>query len=453
MQYIDCFAQITSEPSKLKLFFFVPIKFVEEDYDLTLVEYRQLHSQNRSSDLLKGKLNKYQLTTPYVFSPPALLCSSNWKFAFSIGTIISHSGSSDSFETRILLSGDKPALLTAPIDTVQLLPSSTEIKCMEYSAVIKYPYPVTEVVVQRHESKKGRSLTIFASRLRHEYIDDGQLFHVNPNDRFRLIPVMPSIDSLEFQLKSQFSPNEWELFCTDDILSDYPVLKAKRFIFLMLTMNDLFFRLQVEFEGTIWNAGLIKIINRVIDITRKTVALDVYFCLCDEFDGQSADSITLPIVRECFNSPFDVKNFPVTKKAYYLIKAFILSFHKHTYQCEKSFPLAIKPPSLEKCKIKQFFKRAVIYPLYQDRDKAIHDMQTAKNCPHFKFISPISFSEIKDPLERKPIAKPNPELNSLCSYCGKIGQTKKCSRCHKVSYCGKECQRKDWSQHKKICMA
>ena len=449
-QYIDCFTQIPSEPSKLKLFFFAPITYVQEECDLTLVEYRQLYTESSASDLLKGKLSKYQIQNPYSISPSALIMSlSSCKLSSSIGNIVSHKGNNDSFETKLHLAVNKPALLTAPLKTIQLSPSCVEIKCMENSALIKYPYPVTKLVIQR--SKKEKSLFIQAKRLPYEYRSDGQLFHVNPNDHCCLVPVMPSINLLEFQLKCQFSPNEWEIFCTDNVLSNYPVLKAKRIIFLMLTtMNDLFFRLQLVINGTTFNAGLIKVINRVVDVSRKSPALDVYFCFLDDFYQQTADSITLPIEKEYIKSPFDVKNFPINEKAYELVKAFILSFHSHTYQCENSFPLARKPPSLEKCKIKQFFKRAVIYPLYQDRDRTMHEIKTAKYSPDLKFVSPISLKyATKDP-QHDLLQKPKPDLQP-CTYCGKSGHTKKCSRCQKASYCGKTCQTNDWKQHKKTC--
>ncbi|KAI9016881.1 hypothetical protein DFJ74DRAFT_678681 [Hyaloraphidium curvatum] len=47
----------------------------------------------------------------------------------------------------------------------------------------------------------------------------------------------------------------------------------------------------------------------------------------------------------------------------------------------------------------------------------------------------------------------------VCAGCGALGMPdqpeygayKKCSRCKLVSYCSKECQRKDWAEHKTVC--
>ena len=45
-------------------------------------------------------------------------------------------------------------------------------------------------------------------------------------------------------------------------------------------------------------------------------------------------------------------------------------------------------------------------------------------------------------------------LTKQCNYCKTEETDKKiyrCSRCHFAKYCSVDCQRKDWSEHKKIC--
>lgn len=38
-----------------------------------------------------------------------------------------------------------------------------------------------------------------------------------------------------------------------------------------------------------------------------------------------------------------------------------------------------------------------------------------------------------------------------CSTCGEEKASKKCSKCKKVQYCDRECQRLHWFAHKKEC--
>lgn len=40
-----------------------------------------------------------------------------------------------------------------------------------------------------------------------------------------------------------------------------------------------------------------------------------------------------------------------------------------------------------------------------------------------------------------------------CTTCRKGGSSMLCSRCRKVTYCSKECQRQDWKNHKVNCAA
>lgn len=43
------------------------------------------------------------------------------------------------------------------------------------------------------------------------------------------------------------------------------------------------------------------------------------------------------------------------------------------------------------------------------------------------------------------------QLSNPCYECGKTGCTLKCSSCHYMYYCSKECQKKNWKHHKSFC--
>lgn len=44
-----------------------------------------------------------------------------------------------------------------------------------------------------------------------------------------------------------------------------------------------------------------------------------------------------------------------------------------------------------------------------------------------------------------------PKSGKCCHVCGRTGDMKKCARCKAVFYCGAECQKKHWPEHKKEC--
>jgi hypothetical protein len=42
-------------------------------------------------------------------------------------------------------------------------------------------------------------------------------------------------------------------------------------------------------------------------------------------------------------------------------------------------------------------------------------------------------------------------MTKECKFCSKKDAGKKCGNCMSVWYCSRECQAKDWSEHKKVC--
>ena len=49
-----------------------------------------------------------------------------------------------------------------------------------------------------------------------------------------------------------------------------------------------------------------------------------------------------------------------------------------------------------------------------------------------------------------PLHEEPPE-DSFCHNCSKVGKTWRCSKCKRVRYCSRECQKSHWKGHKKTC--
>lgn len=76
---------------------------------------------------------------------------------------------------------------------------------------------------------------------------------------------------------------------------------------------------------------------------------------------------------------------------------------------------------------------------------------------------PYSSIEIKDTLSishmtcselcrNAHIKKAKIKIQMACPICGTPAVLQKCGKCKSAKYCSRECQRKDWPNHKKICL-
>lgn len=65
-------------------------------------------------------------------------------------------------------------------------------------------------------------------------------------------------------------------------------------------------------------------------------------------------------------------------------------------------------------------------------------------------LSPLYFPSTMMSLSQATVTAP-PTTSSACAKCRRRGASMLCSRCRKVVYCSKECQRQHWKRHKLAC--
>lgn len=114
------------------------------------------------------------------------------------------------------------------------------------------------------------------------------------------------------------------------------------------------------------------------------------------------------------------------------------AFPNHVHKSLTAFICAKIMSMEENADVTEKHKNALVLK-YLDKAEEFLDGDT--NSPAFEEIQ----------LLRKEINTPK----HSCKVCSKSESSSKsllrCSRCRKVRYCGKECQKKDWPEHKKIC--
>jgi hypothetical protein len=128
------------------------------------------------------------------------------------------------------------------------------------------------------------------------------------------------------------------------------------------------------------------------------------------------------------------------------------------YNCFKTQPDTLQKCGL--CKVAQYCSKEcqlTNWPRHKttcDRGGALRRQASSQQCQDE--VEETSVSPVQQH-DNERVSAPAPESNvAACHFCAKsqahvAARLKLCNRCRSVSYCSVECQRSDWSAHKKVC--
>ena len=88
-------------------------------------------------------------------------------------------------------------------------------------------------------------------------------------------------------------------------------------------------------------------------------------------------------------------------------------------------------------------------PQENDPGQLLNNEEEEKKATQMKPLEK-SCSEID--ISEKDLKKPNYNLEKKCFICKGIEDVSLCARCRLVYYCGAECQKKDWKNHRDLCL-
>ena len=434
---IDTFdGSMTDE--KLRIYFFAPISFFQEDYCISLVFRGDLILDH-------GKIERSIFTNNYLFNQMRPSYTESLT-PLSLGVVLRHSGNDSSFETVISLSDQSMSTLQDyQLTTERCSDTTVRIKVNDCFSDVVYSYSVDYNKLTVQLSRRSKKITIFANRKCHCIYDEEPVFIINPENVLSL-PIM-SINQAD---ATSFCESQWmrkrghgsedsSILNLKHGIDEYELKQTFLHLFKSTDKHSFFLINKYDGDQRVKFNCLITVINRVFDMHNKVPALDILFCNSgiDEY------------LFSAFNpNKMKYDSIELDKAERELCTNILNYFTKCT--------AATSPPvtnatykSLVKKKVEHHFKRAVIYPLYPNLDELMFNSS---------YVVMIKTLLTQDTL---PIAKDFPYWflytaaclkENKCSYCNCIKEgLLKCSRCHLVQYCDINCQKKHWKTHKPFC--
>jgi len=346
----------------------------------------------------------------------------------------------------------------------QLSNSEIAISCGKHSIAITFPHPIDYNAVKIKLSREKKTITVTAPRKVHSFISERPLYIVNPDNKLPLRPMLLS-ERLNFSFsgmqftkedneimkhynrKAALMPTEVNLKESFNILFQSP---DEKFVHLQLFDHGFHMLRKVEVLDKVH--GLLVIHNRIFDIQNKTPAIDLSFCF---LKMPFPYAVHVAPAWEEIASSSSIRTILMDEARYELLMKVFSCFASRTIT---SSPKGCGQDAvLVEHNIDQYFTRAVIYPLYSDPDIYVEKMGISNtiqehlmqrfsgNAPHDESSSAISS------LQKSQNSKDGTN-DTKCSYCGtQVDALKKCSRCGNTQYCGQDCQKKHWKEHKLIC--
>ena len=424
----DCLAS-QHDSASLKLCFIIPHYLCESGNYVRIVSFSEMPFPNV---LTEGQLRLESFLSSditYSFSKftPCIKVA-----VTTFGSLKSHHGNGDTFESVILLSDSACSNYSnsKKICIKQLSPSKIELSCGMHNFVLSYPHPVDYSTLSLNVSQSQRTVSLLATRKSHHFYDEqASLFLVNPDSKLTLPHL--HINNVVLGCLMGMQLNDLERSQLVSQTGRSALADLKNLINMMMQEEQIYFNI-MDHSPSVY--VMVLVLNRVFDYQLKVPAIDLIYCVTSDFVIVQKWSIftAFDLAVESMHSTIE------------LLEKVFMYFSKRTISSPHDLLESVKR-NVGGC-----FKRAVIYPLYSDPDDMVHD--NPKSSSEMPSNPEKSESKCKEGSLDTASIITSSKLTNKCSYCAtQSSELKRCSNCLSVQYCSVHCQKKHWKKHKENC--
>ena len=426
----------------LALDFFLPkqclSQFVFFSVNMHRDEQQKVVIVGSMNDLVKSK-TEYMFLKPTIqlcatANPPNITCP--------LGSIVKHIGDESTFETVVSMNkACQIALKTSEMNAKCVESNQLTLTCGVLSASIVFPYAINESKI--HIKISNNILSVTVEREGSVFYKEKPTFYVDPSNKLALPRIQCHADVIDMYCNLQMPQSS----------PDHPLLNVKHCItelFKCASRGEKYFTLFVP-SKCIMGTPDIRALVYVHDVRFSTAfsspVLDVSYCFLD-----TKPMHLTPDFAAMHNHLGSCRSIMVDDAEYKLLRE-IFNYFSTVTCCAISTDRHTVTLPVEKHVLWKYFDHAILFPLYPNPanlefQKCQHPVQWS-----MQYLNRIQCGDSTSASQEQLTQLALGTMNK-CSFCGQVSAVlKKCTRCHKVNYCGRECQLKHWPIHKSACNA